>query len=130
MTATQKEFAKALKEIGEISPWWSEEDGLFLFEHASYPMVMHADKTEKDTVEGYMRALSGFIEARLAGEVASSVEKITSGRGGARLGAGRPAGTKRGTKKPSGVVRVPEEMAIWLRNKKNQEAVLKLMKNA
>lgn len=40
-----KQLNIALSEIGEILPWWSEEDGLYLFEHSAYPYVMHGAET-------------------------------------------------------------------------------------
>lgn len=110
---SETEFQRALAEIGEIIPWWSEEDQLYVFEHAAYPMVMHGDRTVEATLAGYHRALRHFVEARLAGEVAPSVERITSGRGGVRPGAGRPVGTRRAAAKKS--VHVLSELADRLK---------------
>lgn len=111
--ALEQEYKKALKEIGPIEPWWSDEDGMFVFEHDLYPFVMHADPDKQKTIDGYCRALKGFIEERLAGNVAETVERITSGRGGYRPGAGRKPGS---TKEPTKMVRLPIGIADWLKD--------------
>jgi hypothetical protein len=115
------ELKKALTEIGPIDPWWSEEDGMFVFEHAAYPFVLHADPDRQETVDGYLRALRGFIEDRMNGDLAESVDRITSGRGGRRSGAGRP--------KQDPKVRkwLPPDIAAWLEDPVHVEQVRKLM---
>jgi hypothetical protein len=106
----EKQLEIALDEIGVIQPWWSEEDRLYVFEHPAYPMVMHGDADCEEARAGYLRALKGFIEERLAGNVAESVERITLGRGGARPGAGRPRKDI-----PTVAIRIPEDIANWLK---------------
>lgn len=105
-----EEVKKALEEIGEIAPWWSEEDGMYVFEHPAYPFVMHADPDEAEAKAGYLRAITGFIEDRLAGMVAPDVDRVTSGRGGVRPGAGRPRKDV-----ATIAIRLPEDVARWLK---------------
>ncbi len=127
MTSTKllkTELNKALQEIGAITPWWSEDDEMFIFEHDAYPFVVHGDKDASKVKEGYIRALTGFIEERLADNVAEGIDKVTSGRGGFREGAGRPKGT---TKDKTLRIYLPEDIARWLKNKENQAQVYKLM---
>jgi len=126
---TQKKIklqvAFALQEIGGIKPWWSEEDQMFVFEHPLYPRVMHADPDIEETIQGYLRALHGFIEDRLHGHLSDTAERVTSGRGGKRPGAGRP-------KKPVSTVaiRLPNDIANWLKaDPRHMAQVRKIMGN-
>jgi hypothetical protein len=120
----EKELKTALQEVGDIAPYWSEEDGMYVFEHPAYPMVMHADPDPEETRKGYLRALSGFVEERLQGTVAEDVERITSGRGGSRPGAGRPVGTKKAAKVR---MMVPVDIAAWLQEPQHVDQVRRLM---
>jgi hypothetical protein len=123
--ATKKEIKEhldtALKEIGAIEPWWSDEDEMYVFEHSLYPRVMHADPDKEETRKGYLRALTGFIEDRLSGNLAEMADKVTSGRGGRRPGAGRPRKGRTVRKY------LPVDVAQWLDNEENLEQVRKLM---
>lgn len=110
----QNHLDAALAEIGEILPHWSQEDGLYLFQHPAYPRVVYGDTTVEGTTAGYKMALKEFIEERLAGKLSSEAEAATSGHGGRRPGAGRPKGSNR--KEPTTTVRVPQEVAAWLKN--------------
>jgi hypothetical protein len=111
-TNIEKELEIALKEIGAIKPWWSEEDQMYVFEHDAYPTLMHADQDPDEVVKGYKRALHRFIGYRMRGRVAESVERITSGRGGYRPGAGRPKGSTKGRTKR---ISLPDDVATWLK---------------
>ncbi|RJQ48794.1 MAG: hypothetical protein C4530_24170 [Desulfobacteraceae bacterium] len=126
MKRIDKEFRIALNEIGPIEPIWSEADQMFYFEHDNYPAVIYGAKTTEETVKGYKRVLREWIEDRLAGNVAPGVERITSGRGGYRPGAGRPK------KEPTEAVRVQKnilDVVNWLReDPKRADRVRKLMK--
>ncbi|MBY0449269.1 MAG: hypothetical protein K2X01_01410 [Cyanobacteria bacterium] len=108
-----KEFQMALLEIGLIEPWWSKEDGMFVFEHNAYPRVIYADLDKKTVQDGYQRALREFIKERLAGNLSEEAERVTSGRGGKRSGAGRPKGS--GTKEPTESIRIPKSIAAKIR---------------
>lgn len=118
------EYKKALKEIGEIKPWWSEEDQLYVFEHKAYPVVDYLAKTPEEVIEKYQLVLQDFIAERLNSNIAEPIERITSGRGGSRPGAGRPKGT---TKPPTLRKRLPADIARWLDDEANHEKVRKLM---
>lgn len=114
MSALDTELQIALAEIGSITPWFSEDDGLYVFEHALYPWVMHADPTPELTVAGYHRALRGFIEDRMAGTVATVTTAGTAGRGGLRAGAGRPRKAARTR------IYIDSDLAQWLKDEANQ----------
>jgi len=101
----------ALQEIGPIKPWFDPEVQEWVFEHQLYP-VEYGGNTKKEVVERFPLYLQQFIEHRLKGNLAPFVEKRTRGRGGKREGAGRPVGT---TKAPTAVVRVPLDIAVWLK---------------
>lgn len=113
--ATKKEIEKhlkiALKEIGEIKPWFDKEVNAWVFEHKNYP-VSYAGRTPKDVIEKYPLHLKEFILERLNSNLDPLVEKQTLGHGGARAGAGRPHGS---TKEPTQQIRVPTDIAKWLK---------------
>lgn len=122
------ETQKALQEIGVIEPWFSEEDGLYVFEHPAYPAVVYGHKNKEKAIQGYKKALEEFIEDRLSGNVADFVEAMTSGRGGKRDGAGRPVGTKKAAKKR---IYLETDVADWLNsNPQNVEAVRQKLMHA
>lgn len=129
MIANRKEvtqnLAIALQEIGVIEPWWSDEDEMYVFEHQAYPRVLYADPDKVKTRDGYLRALKGFIEERLSGNLSEEAERITPGRGGLRAGAGRPIGSK---KPPTERITLPKELADWLKeNPTHQEQAKELL---
>ena len=112
--ATKKEIDShlkmALEEIGEIKPRFDKDVNAYVFEHPSYP-VEYAGGTEKEVVKGYPKYLREFIHHRLNNKLHPLMEKETKGRGGKRLGAGRPRGTKKSLTK---VVRLPSDIANWI----------------
>ena len=112
--ATKKEIDGnlkiALEEIGEIKPWFDKDVNAYVFEHPSYP-VEYAGETKEEVVKGYPKYLCEFIRHRLNKKLHPLMEKETKGRGGKRLGAGRPKGKK---KSPTKVVRLPKDIANWI----------------
>jgi hypothetical protein len=102
----------ALKKIGTIKPWFDEEVQEWVFEHRLYPESC-SGKTKKEVIKLYPLYLRQFIEQRLKNNLAPSIEKATAGRGGKREGAGRPIGT---TKAPTRTVRLPENIALWIKS--------------
>jgi hypothetical protein len=116
------ELEKALQEIGEIKPWWSEEDQMFIFEHEAYPFVMHADPDLGKTIAGYKRALKGFISDRMSGQLDATVDRATSGHGGLRVGAGRPK-----NQIPTIQIRLPLHIAQWIQDPEHIKVIEKLM---
>jgi hypothetical protein len=84
---------------------------MYVFEHRAYPMVMHADPDPDEVVKGYQRALQRFIRYRMQGRIAESVERITTGRGGSRPGAGR---SKTSIKAKTKRISLPDDVATWL----------------
>lgn len=127
--ATKKEIDAhlkiALEEIGEIKPWYDEEVEAWVFENSLYP-VGYAGNSSEEVIKKYPLHLREFIFERLNENLNSLVEKETKGHGGSRIGSGRPLGT---TKTPTRQIRVPTDLADWLKDKQNIEAVRKL-KNA
>ncbi|MBU6382947.1 MAG: hypothetical protein KGR16_01350 [Verrucomicrobia bacterium] len=112
--ATKKEIKKhleiALKEIGEIKPWFDKDVSAWVFEHRAYP-VEYAGESKEEVIENYPKYLYEFIQHRLDHRLHPLMEKKTKGRGGKRPGAGRPKGTK---KAPTKVVRLPTDIANWV----------------
>jgi hypothetical protein len=102
----------ALKEVGPIKPWFDPDVQAWIFEHKLYP-VEYGGNTKKEVIERYPLYLQEFIEQRLKGNLSPFTEKQTRGRGGKREGAGRPIGS---TKAPTAVVRLPLEIAHWLKS--------------
>lgn len=113
--ATKKEIdtqlALALEEIGEINPWYDPDVEAWVFEHKLYP-VSYAAKTAKKVIKYYPHHLRDFIQERMADNLAPLIEEMTKGHGGSRKGAGRPIGT---TKEATRQIRVPEDIARWLK---------------
>ena len=99
--ATKKEIDRhlniALKEIGEIKPWFDKDVSAWVFEHKAYP-VGYSGESKEEVVRSYPKYLREFIRQRLNDNLAPSVEKKIKGRGGKREDAGRPKGTKKETK--------------------------------
>jgi hypothetical protein len=107
----KKELSIALKEIGEIYPWFDKEVDAWVFEHPLYP-VRYAGSSCEEVIKNYPRYLEVFIEHRLQLRLDEVNEKKTLGRGGRRPGAGRPKGSiKESTKQ----IRLPADIADWLR---------------
>ena len=111
--ATKKELEEhlkiALKEVGEIKPWFDEEVTAWIFSHPAYP-VEYGGESAEEVIENYPKYLREFIRHRLNNRLHPVMEKQTKGRGGKRVGAGRPTGTK---KAPTKVVRLPKDIAEW-----------------
>lgn len=113
----------AMDEIGPIKPWFDPEVNAWVFEHELYPESYGGDTVE-EVIERYPLYLKQFIEHRLIGDLAPSVEERTLGRGGKREGAGRPVGT---TKEPTRTVRLPVDIVNWIKaDPKHLEQVRKL----
>lgn len=61
----------------------------------------------------------------MKGKIDAINEKKTKGKGGARLGAGRPKGS---TKKPTKQIRVPLDIAEWLSHPGTVEHIRQMIK--
>ncbi len=118
----EAEYREALSEIGEILPYWSEEDGFYIFQHPAYPTVDYVGDTPQATVKGYKRILKSFIRDRMMGNVAEFVDKMTSGRGGVRPNSGRPR-----NKIPAIRIYVPKDIADWLQDPGHVDQIRALM---
>ncbi len=101
---------KALKEIGEIKPWFDEEVSEWVFSHPLYP-VEYGGESKQETKENYPLYLRDFIEERLNNNLDPFIENQTKGHGGKRAGAGRP----KGSIKPSVTIRLDPDIAGWVR---------------
>lgn len=92
--ASQKEIDRnlkiALKEIGEIKPFFNKKFNSWIFSHSLYPDVEYAGDSPEEVIENYPLYLREFIKQRLNKNITKKVEKKTKGRGGKRIGAGRP----------------------------------------
>ncbi|HSX10796.1 MAG TPA: hypothetical protein VLF94_03655 [Chlamydiales bacterium] len=113
--ASAKEIKKhlnvALKEIGQIKPWFNKSFKVWIFSHKNYPDVEYAGDSPEEVIKNYPLYLRDFIEERLNNNLAPHIEKATKGHGGRRKGAGRPKGTKKELKKR---VYIPLDVAEWL----------------
>jgi len=98
----------ALKEIGKITPHFDKRFNAWIFSHSLYPDVEYAGNSIKEVVKNYPLYLREFIKHRLNQNISKDVEKKTKGRGGKRIGAGRPKGSKKISKKR---VYLPKEVA-------------------
>lgn len=121
-----QETEKALSDVGDIIPRQSPDDpAVWLFSHPLYDVEAEGDSPE-DCIATYKRWMRIFIQERLIDNLAPNVEAASpgrAGRGGARVGAGRPVGTK---KAPTRLVRVPEAVADWLLEDKQAHSDLLL----
>jgi hypothetical protein len=112
--ATKKEINKhliiALDEIGNIEPWFDKNYQTWVFSHSAYPVEYSGD-TKEEVIINYPHYLYDFIEERLNNNLSPINEKKTRGRGGKRIGSGRPIGTK---KEPTKRVSLPVDIADWI----------------
>lgn len=119
--ATKKEVKKhldiALKEIGEIKPWFDKDVDEWIFENRLYP-VEYGGKSSAEVVKNYPKYLREFIKHRLDDNLDPLTEKETKGHGGIREGAGRPKGS---TKEATSRISLPVDLASWFRE--NPQAV-------
>lgn len=114
--ATTKEIKEnleiALKEIGEITPWYDRRFKNWIFSHPDYP-VEYAGDSKEEVMKNYPLYLRDFIEERLKGNLNSLTEQQTKGKGGKRIGAGRPIGSKKEHKTR---VYLPDDIASWFKH--------------
>jgi hypothetical protein len=114
--ATTKEIKEhleiALKEVGEIKPWFDEEVNEWIFSHPNYP-VEYGGESAQEVINNYPKYLREFIKQRLNDNLNPLTEKKTKGHGGKRIGAGRPKGTVKETK---GRITLPEDLISWFKN--------------
>lgn len=83
----------ALKEIGEIKPWYSKKYKSWIFSHDLYPVEYSGD-TEEEVIQNYPLYIKEFIKHRLQDRLSPLMENKTKGHGGKREGSGRPKGSK------------------------------------
>jgi hypothetical protein len=102
--------------VGEIKPWWDADVESWVFQHPLYPEECGGETAEQVIAE-YPLVLANFMQARLAGELAPSIEAKTKGRGGYRAGSGRPKGST--SAPPTKMVRLPVDVADWLKTDDN-----------
>jgi hypothetical protein len=103
---------QALKEMKRINVVFDEECQEYAASHPYYPSILAPGNTPEEAQETFIRHLRIFIEQRLKSNLAPNVERMTSGRGGVRLGAGRP-------KKDTTRVSIGSDLASWLRKPEN-----------
>ena len=108
----EKELKIALKEIGEITPWFDEEVNEWGFSHKLYQVECGGD-SPKEVIKKYPLYLKEFIKERLAGNLNPLVEKKTKGKGGWRPGSGRPKGS---VGEPKKRIYIPEDIANWFQH--------------
>lgn len=114
--ATTKEIKEhltiALKEIGEIKPWYNKSFKSWIFSHPAYP-VEYAGNSKEEVISNFPLYLRDFINERLNDNLNPLTEKETTGRGGKREGAGRPVGSKKEVKTR---VYLPTDIVSWFKH--------------
>jgi hypothetical protein len=106
-----KHLKLALKEIGEIKPWFNKEFKTWVFYHNLYPVEYSGDSKE-EVIQNYPLYLKEFIKHRLQDSLAPLMEQKTVGHGGKRTGAGRP---KKPTEERKVRVYLPRDIATWIK---------------
>lgn len=101
----------ALEEVGIIKPWFDKKMNAWIFEHPAYP-VGYSGNSPEEVRKNYPLHLQEFIKERLNNNLDPIIEKATKGRGGKRVGSGRPKGTK---STPTKQIRLPIDIADWLK---------------
>ena len=126
--ATKKEIKAhlkiALKEIGEVNPWFDKEVNAWIFESPLYPVGCSGD-SPTEVIEKFPLYLEEFIEQRLKSNLNAGVEKRTVGKGGKREGAGRPKATNKEEKTR---VYLPLDIAQWIKYPETITDIRNLMK--
>jgi hypothetical protein len=83
--ATAKEVKEhleiALKEVGEIKPWFDKEVNEWIFSHSVYP-VEYGGKSAQEVIKNYPRYLREFIMQRLNNNLNPLTENKAKGHGG------------------------------------------------
>ena len=125
--ATTKEIKEqlefALREIGNIKPWFDEDVNEWIFSHPNYP-VEYGGESLEEVIQNYPKYLQEFIKQRLEDNLNPLTEKKIKGHGGKRERAGRPVGTK---KEPTKRISLPLDIASWITQPNAIEQVRKLM---
>jgi len=107
----KKEIKIALSEIGTITPWLDKDFNAWVFSNPLYPVECEG-KSAEEVIEKYPKYLEVFIEYRMEGKLDIVNEKKTKGKGGIRVGAGRPKGS---TKEPTKQSRIPADIATFMK---------------
>jgi hypothetical protein len=114
--ATTKEIKEhleiALREVGEIKPWYDRKFKNWIFSHPAYP-VEYAGHSKEEVFENYPKYLREFIKERLNDNLNPLTEKATKGRGGKREGAGRLMGSKKESKAR---IYLPNDIVSWFKH--------------
>ncbi len=117
-------LALALEEIGEIKPWYDRRFKAWVFSHELYKNVEYAGTSKQEVIERYPLYLKEFIYHRLKGTLSSVSERGTRGKGGYRVGAGRPKGSIVEEKRR---IYLPVDLADWLSEYSHLEMVRQIM---
>ncbi len=97
---------KTLKQVGDLKPWWDERSLSFIYTHYRFRKI-GIGRTAEDALEHYKQLLAVGIQANLKNNCHYS--EFHTKRGGCRPRAGRPK------KDPTVRMRVPEDLARWLK---------------
>src|SRR5690242_16245523 len=114
----------ALKEIGEIKPWFSRKFKAWIFSHALYPVEYSGDSKE-EVIQNYPLYIKEFIKHRLQDKLSPLMEKKTRGHGGKREGSGRPHGSKEEKVR----VYLPKDIAFWIKQPDTITHIRQLIKS-
>lgn len=103
-------FKLALKEIGEIKPWFSKKFNAWIFASDLYP-VEYAGDTEEEVIQNYPLYIKEFIKHRLQDRLSLLMENKTKGHAGKREGSRYP-------KEEKMKVYLPKDIACLLKEPK------------
>ena len=97
---------KTLKQVGDLKPWWDERSLGFMYTHYRFRQIGRG-QTPEDAIEHYKQLLVVGIQANMKNNCHYS--DFHTKRGGYRPRAGRPK------KDPTERIRVPQDLARWLK---------------
>ena len=120
----KKEVEIALSEIGTIIPQFDKNFNAWIYSNPLYPIECEGVSAE-EVIERYSKYLEVFIEHRIKGKLDAVNENKTKGKGGARVGSGRPKGS---IKEPTKQIRVPLDIADWLNHPGTIEHIRQIIK--
>lgn len=120
----KEELNIALSEIGTITPWFNKDFNVWIYSNSLYPIECEG-KSAEEVIGKYPEYLEIFIEHRMKGKLDSINERKTTGKGGARPGAGRSKGR---IKEPTKQIRVPLDIATWLNHPGTVEHIRQMIR--
>ncbi len=105
--------------MGGIKPLFSKRFNAWVFKHPAYPDIEYHGDSAEEVIENYPIYLRQLIKEMLDRNI-SPLKR----RGGKRMGAGRPKGTK---KEPTMRISLPIDIAEYFERPESISEVMKLI---